>query len=389
MQQLIEKCIICQEYGKSQPIIGTTQELPPFPWHTLATDMFYWKRMDFLIVVDVFSKYIIMRKLPNSTSAAMCIELFMIVTELGLPHIIRSTNGPCYNSKEFQQFLQGYSITHQTSSPNHSRSNGFAGRMVRVAKKLMDKAGKEGKPWILGLFDYRVTPQSGSIASPLQLLTQCTPREKNLPQLPSALDTPEMHQTHQELIKRQGNKPERNYIELAPGTPVWVQHRQNATWEPATVVNQCAPNSYWIMQENGSEQPRVYRHARTMLKIRSTPTEGKQTAQMKEWTTESRSIESNTPAVPYGIRDCAIENSQRYTSSSTVQPPLLSLDLPDSENLSENREESQIAEPLCTDGATLDEPDAHTQCTPYAPGTHKSTHKNFGKPAKSFSDFYL
>ena len=76
--------------------------------------------------------------------------------------------------------------------------------MVRVAIKLMDKAGKEGKLWISGLFDYRITPQSGSIASPLQLLTQCTPREKNLPQLASTLGTPEMYQTHQELIKRQG-----------------------------------------------------------------------------------------------------------------------------------------------------------------------------------------
>ena len=148
IQQLIEKCIICQEYGKSQPIIGTTQELPPFLWHTLVTDMFHWKRMDFLIVVDVFSKYIIVRKLPNSTSTAVCTELSMIVTELGLSHIIRSDNSPCYNSKEFQQFLQCYSITHQTSSPNHLRSNGFVERMVGVAKKLMDKAGKEGKPWI-------------------------------------------------------------------------------------------------------------------------------------------------------------------------------------------------------------------------------------------------
>ena len=116
--------------------------------------------------------------------------------------------------------------------------------MVGVAKKLMDKAGKEGKPWILGLFDYRVIPQSDSIASPLQLMTHHTPREKNLPQLPSALGAPEMYQTHQELIKRQGNKPERKYQELLPGTPVWVQHRQNATWEPAIVVNQCAPNPY-------------------------------------------------------------------------------------------------------------------------------------------------
>ena len=222
VQQLIEKCITCQEHGKSQPIIGTTQELPPFPWHTLATDMFYWKRMDFLIVADVFSKYIIVRKLLNSTSAAVYTELSMIVTELSLPHIIRSDNGPCYNSKEFQQFLQCYNITHQTSSQNHPRSNGFVERMVGVAKKLMDKAGKEGKPWISGLFDYRVTPQSGSIASPFQLLTQCTPREKNLPQLPSTLGTQEMYQTCQELIKRQGNKPEKSYIELTPGTPVWV-----------------------------------------------------------------------------------------------------------------------------------------------------------------------
>ena len=84
----------------------------------------------------------------------------------------------------------------------------------------MDKAGKEGKPWILGLLNYRVTPHSGSIASSLQLLTQHTPREKNLPQLPSTLDAPEMYQTHQELIKRQRNRPERNYIELVPGTSV-------------------------------------------------------------------------------------------------------------------------------------------------------------------------
>ena len=69
----------------------------------------------------------------------------MIVTELGLPHVIRSDNGPCYNSKEFQQFLQCYNITHQTSSPNHPRSNGFVERMAGVAKKLMDKAGKEGE----------------------------------------------------------------------------------------------------------------------------------------------------------------------------------------------------------------------------------------------------
>ena len=339
--------------------------------------------MDFLLVADVFSKYILLRKLPNSTSAAMCIELSMIVTELGLPHIIRSDNSPCYNLKEFQQFLQCYSIIHQTNSPDHPRSNGFVERMVGVAKKLMDKAGKEGKLWISGLFDYRVTPQSGSIASPLQLMTQGTPREMSLPQLPSALGALEMHQTHQELIKRQGNKPERKNQELHPGTPVCVQHKQNATWEPAIFVNQCAPNSYWIMQENGAEQPRVYRHTRTGLKIRSTPIDGKLKAQMREWSTEKEAATFQTPAVPYERRNFTVKNSQEHSLPSGLVLPLPSLDLPESQNFSENRHESQIAEPqLCTSGTILgNAPDA-----PTAPATCKSTCEIFGKPTKKYSD---
>ena len=135
----------------------------PFPWHTLATDIFHWKRMDFFIVTDVFSKYFLVRNLANSTSAAICAELAIIVTELGSPHIIRSDNGPCYNSKEFQQFLQCSNITHHTSSPHDPRYNGFIERMVRVAKKLMDKAGKEGKPWISGLYETESLHNQGAL----------------------------------------------------------------------------------------------------------------------------------------------------------------------------------------------------------------------------------
>ena len=318
VQELIERCIICQEHGRSQPIIGTTQELPPFLWHTLATVIFYWKRMDFLIVADVFSKYFLVRKLTNSTSAAVCAELATIVTELGLPHIIRSDNGPCYNSKEFQQFLQCY-ITHHTSNPHHPRSNGFVERMVGVPKKLMDKAGKEGKPWISGLYEYRVTPQSGSIASPLQLITQRTPREKDLPQLLSTLGTQEMYQNQQELIRRQQNKLEKSYIELTPGTLVWVQHRQNTTWEPATVVSQCTTNSYWIMQENGTEHPKVYRGTRSMLKIRSTPTEVEQTGYRNSQSNELEKADIHTPAIPNMVRNCVQENSLENISPDLVQ----------------------------------------------------------------------
>ena len=52
---------------------------------------------------------------------------------------------------------------------------------------------------------------------------------------------------------------------------------------------------------------------------------------------------------------------------------------------SEYREE--IAESLCTDGtAPLEIPEENT---PYTPGSRKSTRKSFGKPANSFSDFFM
>ena len=122
----------------------------------------------------------------------------------------------------------------------------------------------------------------------------------------------EMYETHQELIRRQQNKPEKNYIELTPGTPVLVQHRQNTSWEPATVMSQCTTNSYWIMQENGTEQPKVYRRTRTMLKIRCTPTEVEQTGYRNSQSTESEKAEFHTPAIPNMTRNCRAQFCRKY-----------------------------------------------------------------------------
>ena len=109
---------------------------------------------------------------------------------------------------------------------------------------------------------------------------------------------------------------------------------------------------------------------------------------MKEWMTESRKSESNILAIPNTTRDSVHENSQENTSSSPVQSPLPRLDLPQAAfDFSEDREET--AESLCTDEPALETPETNGQNTPYRPGSCKSTRKNFGKPASSFSDFYM
>ena len=197
-----------------------------------------------------------------------------------------------------------------------------------------------------------------------------------------------MYETHQELIRRQQNKLEKNYIELTPGTPVWVQHRQNTSWEPATDVNQCTTNSYWIMQENGTDQPKVYRRTRTMLKIRCTLTEVEQAGYRNSQLTESEKAEFHIPAIPNMTRNFVEHNSAENISQDLVQPTVTTPDTQASASFDfESEEREEIADvPASTPAPALErieEQNTHT------PGSRKSTRKKFGKPASSFSDFYM
>ena len=139
--ETVERCGICQSMSKSSKPVGNTSEVPPHAWHTLGTDLFYWNKIDFLVVGDYFSRYLLVQKLPYSSTHAVIKELGLIFTELGRPFILRSDNGPCYTSREFQNFLQLYQVDHITSSPHHPQSNGFAEALVGISKKLMENRG--------------------------------------------------------------------------------------------------------------------------------------------------------------------------------------------------------------------------------------------------------
>ena len=130
-------------------------DVPPHAWHTLGTDLFYWNEIDYLVIGDYFSKYLIVRRLPNSSSHVVIKELGLVFTELGRPFVLRSDNGPCYSSRESHNFLSFYQVDHITSSPHYPQSNGFAEALVGITKKLMEKSVKEGKLWNYGLLQYR------------------------------------------------------------------------------------------------------------------------------------------------------------------------------------------------------------------------------------------
>ena len=116
---------------------------------------------------------------------------------------------------------------------------------------------------------------------------------------------------------------------------VWVQHRQNTSWKPATVVSQCDSNSYWIMQENGTDQPKVYRRTRTMLKIRCTDV--RETMHTYSQSTELEKAKFQTPATSNEARNYVEHNSVENISQDLVHLTKVNTDASDFE--SEEREE--------------------------------------------------
>ena len=184
--ETVEKCGICQASSRAAKPVGNVNDVPPHAWHTLGTDLFYWNKIDYLVIRDYFSKYLTVRRLPNSSTPVLIKELGLVFTELGRPFILRSDNGPCYSSREFPNFLSFYQVDHITSSPHYPQSNGFAEALMGITKKLMEKSVKEGKPWNYGLMHYRTTPISSPLPSPLEMLTGRRPHS-TLPQLPSGI----------------------------------------------------------------------------------------------------------------------------------------------------------------------------------------------------------
>ena len=157
-------------------------------------------------------------------------------------------------------------------------------------------------------------------------------------------------------------------------------------------MSQCNSNSYWIMQENGTDQPKVYRRTRTMLKIRCTNV--RQTRHDYSQPTELEKVEFQTQAVLNETRNCVEHNSTEKVSQDLVH--LTKSDTSASASFDfESEEREEIAEIADVPAPTP----AHTPAPApalerveeqsHTPASRKSMRKNLGRPASSYSDFYM
>lgn len=93
--------------------------LPSRPWQKIATDLFEWKKVDYLLVVDYFSRNIEVAKLTSTSSASVVTHLKSIFSRHGIPETVISDNEPQYSAGTLQEFSKEYGFEHTTRSPKY------------------------------------------------------------------------------------------------------------------------------------------------------------------------------------------------------------------------------------------------------------------------------
>ena len=126
--------------------------------------------MHYLLTVDYFSQFPIVRKLQSLHSLSVIKDLKEIFTELDVPICIVSDGGLQFTSQEFQDFMKMLGIQHRVTSPTNAQSNGQAECFVQTIKNSLTKAMEGGEDLHLAILSYITTPLNHSLPSPAELL---------------------------------------------------------------------------------------------------------------------------------------------------------------------------------------------------------------------------
>ena len=262
---------------------------------------------------------------------------------------------------EFHNFLSFYQVDHITSSPHYPQSNGFAEALVGIAKKLMEKSLKEGKLWNFGLLQYRTTPISSTLPSPLEMLTGRKPCS-NLPQIPSSIGhNMDTSRICKELLRRQPTATSTGATELEPGQPVFVKEVHGNVWRTATVDQPAAePDSYRVRFPDNS----ILRRTRSMIKPRSLPSHFEFQAKAQQ-----RNFEGETNSCSYS------SFNQLNEKSMLPVMPMTSVTTP--ATINRDSQVSEITDPIT--GATRPTSDRGATPSPVTP-PRRSTRSTKGVP---------
>lgn len=147
------------------------RNVPEGPWLEVGADIFYFKQIPYILLVDYYSKFVELKELRIQTTDYLIKALKSNFARYGIPRVLYTDNGPQFNNFKFKTFAQLWNFSHVTSSPYYPRSNGMAERYIQTFKIMLKKAEYSKTDPYLAILEYRNTPISPEInKSPSQLM---------------------------------------------------------------------------------------------------------------------------------------------------------------------------------------------------------------------------
>ncbi|XP_057376191.1 uncharacterized protein K02A2.6-like [Daphnia carinata] len=164
---MVASCSTCEENQNQNPAQPLQPvEAPLHPFQIVGSDLFDFKGVPYLLVVDYYSKWPCFVLLKSTVSSAIIAYLDRIFADYEIPSVLGSDNVPQYGSAEFRRYCASMGIQHTTSNPEYPQSNGLAERTVQTVKKRIVKMLDDVKTAWDAFAVIRSTPLSSTLSSP-------------------------------------------------------------------------------------------------------------------------------------------------------------------------------------------------------------------------------
>ena len=176
-EAIVRNCVTCQAntpVTRSEPL--QMSELPETPWHSTSAD-FYGPLPTgeyLLVVIDEYTQYPIVEAVKSTSANTVIPVMDKVFSTFGILRVLKTDNGPPFNSDQFAQFATYLGFHHRKITPQWPQANATAERFMCTLGKSIRAAGMLNIPWKqhLNTFlrEYRSTPHSTIDASPAELL---------------------------------------------------------------------------------------------------------------------------------------------------------------------------------------------------------------------------
>jgi hypothetical protein len=252
IKNLVEACEACQTL---RPSLHTDIVLSPppadEPFDQVGTDLFEFAGNDYIVLVDQYSGFPLVAKLPNIRSETVIRALDSWFLEFGYPRRIISDHGRQF-LEGFDEWCQTHGIIHKPlmSSPHNHRANGLAEAAVKQVKHLLKKA--DGwSDFNVRLLYYRTTPRAVGDKSPAELFFKRQLRTDLPAWSPPPPDVDEGNEIGDGVDSHVDRLPP-----LKIGERVRLQNPLSKLWDDTAVVvaTRDAGRSYFVSKDSDGRQ---------------------------------------------------------------------------------------------------------------------------------------